>query len=66
MSGEMKKYSLELRRLNGEYYHQQMTVDDYRALRKAIFDNLEMEFVRSYDSGDGRETSSLDASTSPT
>ncbi len=66
MNDEMKRYSQELRRLNDEYYHQQMTVDDYRALRKALFDNIEMEFVRNDDGDRGHETTPLDTSSSRT
>lgn len=66
MNDEIKKYSLELRRLNDEYYHQQMSTDAYRALRKVLFDNLEMEFVRNQDGDHGHETAPLDTSSSPT
>jgi len=66
MNDEIKKYSLELRRLNDEYYHQQMNTNAYRALRKALLDNLEMEFNRNQDGDRGHETAPLDASSSPT
>lgn len=66
MNDEIKKYSLELRRLNDEYYHQHMNANAYRALRKALLDNLEMEFNRNQDGDRGHETAPLDASSSPT
>lgn len=43
MSDDMTIYSQQLRRLVDEYYHQQITVEDYRAQRKIIFDQIEME-----------------------
>jgi len=43
MSDDMTMYSQQLRWLVDEYYHQQITVDEYHAQRKIIFDKIEME-----------------------
>ena len=43
MSDGMTMYSQQLRRLVDEYYHQQISVEDYRTQRQMIFDQIEME-----------------------
>lgn len=45
MSADIIKYSQQLRRLVHEYYRQQITLDDYLAQRKLIFDHIESELA---------------------
>ena len=45
MSNDMIKYAPQLRRLIDDYYHQQITVEDYKAQRKLIFDQIEKELA---------------------
>lgn len=65
MNVEIGKYALQLRRLVEEYYHQQMTMDDYRLQRKRILDQLEMELAADADTSAARRTPSLGPSTTP-
>lgn len=65
MSDDMIKYAQLLRRLIDEYYHQQITVDDYRAQRKLIFDQIEKESAGGNNSCEALKTASLDESTTP-
>lgn len=65
MSDDMIKYSQPLRRLIEEYYHQQITVDDYRAQRTLIFDQIEKEFAGGNIGSEAMQPASLDESTSP-
>lgn len=37
-------YSLMLRNLSSDYYHQHISIDEYRIQRKKILDKLDMEF----------------------
>jgi hypothetical protein len=60
----MTKYTLQLRRLIEDYYHQQLTVDEYRARRKLIFDAIERESAGGESSGEARKATSMDESTS--
>lgn len=64
MSDDMIKYSQQLRRLIDDYYHQQMTSDDYRAQRKLIFDDIEREFTGRNNNNETRTAATLDESTS--
>ena len=59
----MIKYAQQLRRLIDEYYHQQLTFDDYRAQRKLIFDHIEKELAGGDNNREARKTTSLDEST---
>ena len=61
MSDDMTKYSQQLRQLVAEYYHQQMTVDAYRAQRKLILDEIEVQFVGINMRGDVQNTAPLDS-----
>jgi hypothetical protein len=64
MSDDLTMYSQQLRWLVDEYYRQQITVDEYRAQRKIIFDNIEMESAGGNSSGESLKADSPDA-TSP-
>lgn len=61
----MINYSQQLRRLIDEYYHQQISVDDYRAQRKLIFDQIEKEFAGGNIGSEAMQAASLDETTSP-
>lgn len=43
MIGSMEKYSQHLRQLVDDYYRQHMTLFEYRAERKILFDAIESE-----------------------
>lgn len=60
MNPEIRKYAQQLRRLVEEYYHRQMTMDDYRMQRKRILDQLEAELGGSADSRDAQCAASPD------
>lgn len=64
MSDPMLKYSQQLRRLIDDYYHQQLSADEYRAQRKLIFDQLESEMTGRSSSSETAKVTSLDESTS--
>ncbi len=65
MSDDMIKYSQQLRRLIDEYYHQHITMDDYRAQRTLIFDHIEKEFTGGNIGSEALQPAALDESTSP-
>jgi hypothetical protein len=62
MSDDLTMYSQQLRWLVDEYYRQQITVDEYRAQRKIIFDNIEMESTGGNSNGESLKADSPDAS----
>lgn len=64
MNDDMIKYAQQLRRLVEGYYFQQMTVEEYRAQRKEIFDRIENEFAGGYSSSEAGKTVTED--TDPT
>lgn len=64
MSNAMLKYSQQLRRLIDDYYHQQLSVDEYRAQRKLIFDQIDSELVDRRRSNASDSAASLNESTS--
>ena len=43
MSSVLEKYSQQLRQVVDDYYHNQMTLSEYRAQRDVILDCIEME-----------------------
>lgn len=61
MSDDMEKYSQQLRQLVDEYYHQQLTVEEYRAHRKLLFDEIEIQLVGSNPKDDAGEPDPLEA-----
>jgi hypothetical protein len=63
MSDDMTMYSQQLRWLVDEYYRQQITVDDYRAQRKMIFDQIEMALAGGNSNSEVSTTTSLDEPT---
>jgi hypothetical protein len=50
MSGDMAMFSQQLRWLVDEYYHQHISMSEYRAQRKNLFDNIE-ELTKRTNSG---------------
>ncbi len=60
MSDDMTLYAQQLRWLVDEYYHQQITADDYRAQRKLIFDKIEMELAGGTIGSETQKTDSPD------
>lgn len=65
MSVEIGKYALPLRRLVEEYYHRQMSLDEYRLQRKRILDQLEMELAGNAGTPEARRTASPEPSMPP-
>jgi hypothetical protein len=65
MSAEIRNYAQQLRRMVEEYYHRQLTLEDYRAQRKLLLDQLERESAGGTDAGEARRTSSLDPAATP-
>lgn len=65
MSVDIQKYSPQLRRLVEEYYHRQITMEDYRLQRKRMLDQLEMELAGNADTGEAQETLLPESSTTP-
>ena len=63
MSDAMIKYAQQLRQLVNEYYHQQLTFDDYRAQRKIIFDHIEKELAGGNNGSELRQAALHDEST---
>lgn len=45
MSSVLEKYSAQLRQVVDDYYHNQMTLSEYRAQRNIILDCIEIEIA---------------------
>lgn len=45
MSQVLEKYSQQLRQVVDDYYHNQMTLEEYRTQRNIILDSIENEVV---------------------
>jgi hypothetical protein len=63
MSDGMQKYAQQLRWLVDDYYHRQITLDDYRAQRKVIFDRIEVEFASDNKGNEAARIAAPDEST---
>lgn len=59
MRNDLKKYSEQLRQIVERYYYRQITLQDYRAQRKIVFDCIEREWI---GSGNDERQQSDDAS----
>ena len=64
MSDDMIKYAQQLRRLTDDYFHQQLSLGEYRAQRKDIFDHIEKELAGGGVGSDSGKAVSLDETTS--
>ena len=62
MSDDMTKYAQQLRQLTDDYYHQQLTLAEYRAQRKQILDHIEKELAGDVADSEPEKAVSLDES----
>jgi hypothetical protein len=63
MNDVMIKYAQQLKRLVDDYYHQQVTAEDYRAQRKSIFDHIEQDLAGDKPGVEPRITATEDETT---
>lgn len=59
MSNDIKKYSEQLRQILDDYYHNQISLEDYRAQRKFVLDSIEHELAGA-DSDEDRKDSGME------
>jgi hypothetical protein len=60
MNDAMMLYAQQLRLLVDGYYHQELSMEDYRAQRKVIFDQIEKDFAANRPGAEQREMGGTD------